>query len=179
MAIDAGDNVYVADNQNARVQKFTKVGIHLGSWPDPIGIGTYGIACSPAGTVLVGNYYAGPISVFSADGTLLGFLGAGGSGPGEFFRPHGMWFDNLGNIYVADKSNHRCQRLDPGGTSLDVWGGPGSGPGQFPFVTDILVAPDGRIYTTDWLNHRVQVFVFDDGVQAQPATWGRIKASYR
>jgi DNA-binding beta-propeller fold protein YncE len=64
-----------------------------------------------------GTYYASDIGKdrllhVSADGRLLGSFGHTGVGPGEFLEPWDVSW-NAGRLYVADKGNHRVQRIDP------------------------------------------------------------------
>jgi len=37
--------------------------------------------------------------------------GARGAGPGQFLEPSGIAVDAQGNVYVADKGNHRIQKF--------------------------------------------------------------------
>jgi DNA-binding beta-propeller fold protein YncE len=65
-----------------------------------------------------GTYYASDIGHdrllhVAATGVLLGTFGRNGSAPGEFLEPWDVAWDD-GRLYVADKGNHRVQRIDPG-----------------------------------------------------------------
>lgn len=46
--------------------------------------------------------------------------GAPGSNPGEFSDPADVAVDDNGNVYVADRGNHRVQMLDPSGTFIGL-----------------------------------------------------------
>jgi predicted membrane-bound mannosyltransferase/DNA-binding beta-propeller fold protein YncE len=94
-------------------------------------------------------------------------LGQSGSGPGEFFSPHGIAAAPDGSLYVADSLNHRIQHLDPNGNLIREWGryasiDEGNAPGgTFNEPWGVAVGPDGSVYVADTWNHRVQKFTAD------------------
>ena len=66
--------------------------------------------------------------------------------------------DRAGNIYVADRDNHRVQVFDSTGRFLRKWGSQGSGDGRFNRPEGIAIDRAGNVYVTDANNDRVQVF---------------------
>ena len=84
-------------------------------------------------------------------------FGSSGSGDGQFSRPFGVGFDTVGNVYIADYSNHRIQVFTPEGQFLRKFGSPGSGPGQLSCPSDIAI-DDDTAYITEYGNHRVSIF---------------------
>jgi sugar lactone lactonase YvrE len=78
--------------------------------------------------------------------------------PGKFWHPHDAALGPDGNLYVADRYNHRVQVFDQDGNFIRQFGNYGSGNGEFNEVTGIHVAPDGKVYVSEWHNARVQVF---------------------
>ena len=42
---------------------------------------------------------------------------------GQFSFPRALWVDAAGNLYVADRNNHRMQKFMTDGTFLVRWGG--------------------------------------------------------
>jgi sugar lactone lactonase YvrE len=78
--------------------------------------------------------------------------------PGKFHHPHDAALGPDGNLYVADRYNHRVQVFDQEGNFLRQFGNYGSGNGEFNELTGIHVAPDGTVYVSEWHNARVQVF---------------------
>jgi sugar lactone lactonase YvrE len=78
--------------------------------------------------------------------------------PGKFYHPHDAALGPDGNLYVADRYNHRVQVFDQEGNFIRQFGNYGSGNGEFDQPTGIHVAPDGKVYVSEWHNHRVQVF---------------------
>jgi DNA-binding beta-propeller fold protein YncE len=85
------------------------------------------------------------------------FDGGHGSAPGEFDQPVGIALDPGGNLFVADKANHRIEQFARDGSFVRAWGEPGNQPGQFREPHD--VAADAEfVYVADTWNQRVQVF---------------------
>jgi hypothetical protein len=66
-----------------------------------------GVEVSKNGNVLVLDYKAQNIRVFTPDGKFLKVIGRGGQGPGEFLEPNGFARSPDGNIWVNDPPNHR------------------------------------------------------------------------
>ena len=91
------------------------------------------------------------------------------SGSKHFDGPQGVAVDDQGNIYVADTSNNRIQKLGSDGRVLAEWGGRGTGPGQFIRPTGVAVDRQRNIYVADTSNHRIQKLGPDGLLLAQ---WG-------
>src|SRR5690606_7388130 len=73
--------------------------------------------------------------------------------------PADVYLDIAGNIYIADKSNHRIQKWVPGatsGTTVAGTGTSGNGNDQLNNPTGIYVDGAGNIYITYAINQRVQ-----------------------
>jgi DNA-binding beta-propeller fold protein YncE len=58
---------------------------------------------------------------YTADGRHLFSWGDYGTDPGEFNLPHSVCTDSQGEVYVADRENHRIQMFDEYGNYLDQW----------------------------------------------------------
>jgi DNA-binding beta-propeller fold protein YncE len=69
--------------------------------------------------------------------------------------PNGVAVDHTGNIYVADASNHRVQKLTADGKLIAEWRGPGPG---FYGPRRIAIGPDNSIYVVDQGRTRVVKF---------------------
>src|SRR2546422_675669 len=95
VATDAAGNVYVADHNNHRIQKFTNTGTYLTQWgslgggngqfTDPTGVET-----DAAGNVYVGDLSSHRIQKFTGTGAYLTQWGSSGSGDGQFKVPAGL-----------------------------------------------------------------------------------------
>jgi uncharacterized repeat protein (TIGR01451 family) len=175
IAVDSLGNVYVADMDNNRIQKFNRSGIFLtsfGSFGNGDGQFNHpsGIAVDSSGNVYVADLDNDRIQKFSSNSIFLTKWGSEGSGDGQFNDPYGVAIDSSGNVYVADKGNNRIQKFDSSGGYLAEWGYWGSdGDGQFNHPSGIAVDSSGNVYVADLDNDRIQKFS-SDGIFL--AKWG-------
>lgn len=181
LAVDSQGNIYVADTENHRVQKFDANGKLLRKWGSQGANNEQfaspgGIAIDPENNVYVADTFNHRIQKFDATGKFLGKWGTpcdlqsgkgcidpDGPGPlkpgdGQFNLPIGIALDKDGNLYVTDAFNHRVQKFNPVGKFLGSFGVPGSGDGQFNIATGIVIDKDGNLYVSDNKNDRVQKF---------------------
>uniref|UniRef100_A0A1X7TUV8 RING-type domain-containing protein n=1 Tax=Amphimedon queenslandica TaxID=400682 RepID=A0A1X7TUV8_AMPQE len=115
IAIDSQGLVYVTDNGNHRIQKFSPDGQFLGQFGNRMFSyfgkvnGPVGITIDTAGTGLVyvseeGNHR---ISVFTSDGSFVRSFGSLGSDIDQLSSPCGLTFDKDGFLYICDFCNCR------------------------------------------------------------------------
>ena len=57
--------------------------------------------------------------------------GTFGTGNGQFDTPSQIATDAAGNVYIADRQNHRIQKFSNTGVYITQWGSLGTGDGQF------------------------------------------------
>ena len=165
LALDAEENVYVADSLNDRVQVFDPDGAFLREWGEP---GTadgqfdqlYGIAVD-GGNVYVSDFLNARIQKFDTNGAFIKAWGSPGTLPGQFTHPEAITTDDDGNVYVADTGNFRVQKFDAAGNYLMSFGSRGTAPGQLRHPEGVAVDPDGNLYVADPGNYRVQEFDAD------------------
>jgi DNA-binding beta-propeller fold protein YncE len=142
-ALDSAGNLWVADGQNGRVQKFGPTGTYLGSagsagtGPGQFVIATW-VNFDPTGALYVTSTNSDPqnggladansqwISKFTPSGSGATFVarfgGTYGTNPGEFRLPFDVVVDATNKAYVTDYYNSRVQVFDlaaapTGGTS--------------------------------------------------------------
>jgi DNA-binding beta-propeller fold protein YncE len=144
VAVSSSGNVYVADEENSRIQKFTKTGKFIRTW------GTYGtgngqfdepknIALDSLGNVYVTDYGNNRVQKFKNDGTFIKKWGFIGTGNGQFNGPSGIGVNlNTNNVYVSDEGNSRIQEFTKDGAFIRTWGSFGS----LPFSTIIFTSAD-------------------------------------
>jgi len=159
LAVDRarGDLIYVGDQENHRLQVFTREVVFLRQWGDAQFAHIHDVGIDPAtGDVLVGDYELDTVRKFSSTGALLATFGGPGAGPGLFSGVWGISTDSLRNIYVADTFNRKVQKLDPDGAFIMEW----SRLGDEGFIKPTGVFVDGGdvVYVCDSLAQRVGLF---------------------
>jgi len=180
VGVDSSGNIYVADYVNYRIRKITPAGevsTFAGSGTSGLadGVGSAAQFHSPIDIAvdLSDNTYvvehhghrirkitpAGEVSTFA--GGTRGFADGLGTAA-RFDYPLGIAADLSGNIYVADRNNHRIRKITPAGEVSTVAGstsGFSDGLGtaaQFDGPTSIAVGSSGNIYVTDGGNNRIR-----------------------
>ncbi len=174
VATDAAGNVFVADRDNHRIQRFDALGGFERTWGQGVNATVPGNLCTA-------------VSLHTCQAGVSGGLG------GQMSSPIGIAADSTGNIFVADFGNHRVQRFDSLGTFERTWGKgvnatvpgnlctaasgntcQGGSTGVFAGEMDSIrgVAADaaGNVYVADSLNHRIQRF---DALGTFERTWGK------
>jgi len=186
IAVDSMKNIYVADQENHRIQVFDSAGnfLFMFGWRVDDGTNTFqictsadtpcqagsagggagqfnfpfGIAVDSMKNIYVGDFSNNRIQVFDSAGNFLFMFGSFGGGPGQFEGAAGIAVDSMKNIYVADTFNNRIQVFDSAGNFLFMFGSFGGGPGQFNLPFGIAVDSMKNIYVSDKSNNRIQVF---------------------
>jgi DNA-binding beta-propeller fold protein YncE len=177
IAVSASGNVFVADVNNHRIQRFDLDGQFITAWTAVDDQETkffahpFGVAVDRRDLVYVSDVIRNEVYKFTVEGDPVAGWGARGTGDGQFDGPALLFVDSNDVIYVADWGNNRIQQFDTDGAFVSKWGSPGAGAGQFNHPVDVVVAPDGTIFVADQDNHRIQAF--DQQVQFLFA-WGSL-----
>jgi sugar lactone lactonase YvrE len=134
IAIDRQDNIYVGDRSNRRIQVFDTDGnfkrmFTIDVPPDPTSravngatptgdrlkqlIGAPNSLCiTPSQVLFVGeSTYPGRIFKVALDGKVLGVIGRSGRNLGQFSGAHALACPSEHEVYVAETSNWRVQKL--------------------------------------------------------------------
>ena len=124
IATDRQGHVYVADDQNSRVVKFTTSGAFIRSIGAAPGtevrvdrmLFPEGIAVAPNGNLYVveGSNRA-RISVWTPAGRFVTAFADFGSSDGQIDNPGQLAIDGSGAVYVADADNHRIEKFSADG----------------------------------------------------------------
>ena len=119
----------------------------------------HGIAIDDSGIIYV-TIWVGRcgdiIRVFNEAGKVIGTIGRGGYGDGEFSYPQGLCIKG-GEIYVADQGNNRIQKFTTKGKFLKQFGHYGSASGEFIQPVSVIVDQSNRLIVADRGNNRIQI----------------------
>ncbi len=102
-----GDDVYVADTWNGRVQQFTTTGAKFAKTAIAELYGPRGVAVAPDGVVWIADSGNNRMALL-APGQSPRFVGKAGAGPDGLSFPVGV-AASASHVYVADIGNHRIQ----------------------------------------------------------------------
>ena len=119
--------------------------------------GPYGVAVNNSGEMVVSEYYAYHISVYSKKGKHIRSFGSFGSKKGQFHYPRGVAITSDNHILIADDNNHRIQMFTMEGRFVKSVGQWGKGQLQFSSPSGIAVHPSGRVFVVEIGNDRIQV----------------------
>jgi len=174
--VDAGGNVYVMDQADARVRRITPAGMvstyagtSVSGFKDgDVSIALFrqgmgGIAMGAQGAIYIDDTQNGRIRKISATGQVSTFAGKetrgfvdGDTSVAKFLNPNAIVFDKQGNMYVADNGNYCIRKITPAGmvsrfTGLGMTGMADGGPGvaQFQYINDMVINNDGNLFLCD------------------------------
>lgn len=179
LAVDASGTLYVADTYNHRIRRVTSDGVvttFVGSipggddGPPPDGLLSepVGGVFDGAGNLFVVDRHDGRIRRIAADRTITTLAGSfpgyadGVGAEARFAVPSGIAIDQAGNLYVADRANHRIRKVTQAGVVTTFAGaGRGSADGpatvaEFHGPTGVAVDPSGIVYVTDYDSNRIR-----------------------
>ena len=166
LALDAEENLYLADDVLQRITVFDREGELSTTWgTEGSGDGEFdgpsGIVFDSEDNMVLVDHKNHRVQRFTKDGKYLSKWGSFGDGDGQFNLPWGIAQDRDGNLYVADWRNDRIQKFTPDGEFLAKYGVSGTGDGQFNRPSGVAVDSEGNIYVADWGNQRLQVLDAD------------------
>ncbi|WP_107852861.1 NHL repeat-containing protein [Oceanimonas marisflavi] len=189
VAVDTNGNLYIADVGNHRIRKVdadtgeidTVAGNGSEGFSGDGGPATSATLSTPTGVTLdtAGNLYiadyqnhrirrvnalTGEIDTVAGNGS-FGFSGDGGAAiSAELAYPFAVAVDTAGNLYIADRSNHRIRKVDATGT-ISTLAGNGSlyysGDGEEATHASLdthsaALDTNGNLYIADYRNHRIR-----------------------
>ena len=165
VAVDADDNILVADCNNSRIQKFTSDESFITAvgkcgkkqnieFQNPRGIGIH----LSNRKVYVADYGNHRIQILNPDLTFSSSFGSRGMDNGQFQYPLDVAFDSTGNVYVADGENNRTQVFTAEGKFIRKFGKKGGGNGELNFPSSISIDTNNVVYVAELYNRRVSVF---------------------
>ena len=182
VAVDTGDNIYVADSVDHKIRKITSGGAIItlagsGTIGSTDGTGASasfkypsGLAVDPVGNVYVADTGNNKIRKITSAGAVTSLAGSGtiGSADGtgaaaSFNSPNGVAVDAGGNVYVTDLGNNKIRKITPAGVVTTLAGGGtiGSADGtgtsaSFYWPLGVVVEPGGNLYVSEIRNHKIR-----------------------
>jgi sugar lactone lactonase YvrE len=175
IAIDPSGNVWVADHEMSRIEKWSPGGKFLFAFGGEEGSeegqlsAPSGVAIDSKGNLWVADTGNSRIEEFNSKGEFL--LAAG---EGQLESPEGIAIDPEGHIWVTDRLEGCLQEFDSEGNLLFTKYGKFEGP------TGIAITPlsEGfRIYVADRANNRVYLYLSLKSISKYPilgAEWGTL-----
>jgi hypothetical protein len=222
LAASAAGDVYVADQENNRVRRYRpSTGVVTtvagSSYTDQFGgdggpatsafLNTpRGVALDGAGNLFIADFLnhrvrrvdaaTGVITTVAGNGT-AGFGGDGGPATSANLNgPNGVALDGAGNLFIADRLNHRIRRVDAAAQAITTVAGNGAagfggdgGPAAAASLNvprGLDVDPAGNVYVADGNNNRIRridaltqviTTVAGDGVNASTGDGGPATAA--
>jgi DNA-binding beta-propeller fold protein YncE len=166
VAMDAQGRVFVADDMNQRIVRYStpatgyRYKARWGSYGTAPGQLAYprGLAAGANGELYVANTGNDRIDVFDAGGQLLRSFGSSGRATGQFDAPQGVAADSTGTRAVTDAVNGRIQLLAPDGAIAAAWGSPNPGPTILPDPVAVAFDAAGNAFVLDARRSKIVVF---------------------
>jgi len=188
VAFDVSNNLYIADANNYLIRKVSPSGIisiYAGSGiPGFFGDGSLatsarfnspsGIAVDTAGNVYFSDQFGSRIRKVNTSGIISTFAGTGVQGyngdggmaiNAALNNPAGVAVDVAGNVYIADRYNHKIRKINTSGIISNYAGAgtPGFAGDGGPAVNARLNSPAGlavdtagNLYFADYNNSRIR-----------------------
>jgi hypothetical protein len=157
--VDTAGNLLIADGSNNRVRRISAANGRIATLANVINTSPVGIEHDAAGN----TYFSSPSSphrVYRIDaitGISSVFAGAGGFGSAGdgglatsamLASPHDQAVDSAGNVFIADRSNHRIRKVDAVTRIITTYAGNG-----FPATPNSSFSGDGSPATSVNLNN--------------------------
>lgn len=182
ICIDSNGYLYVPENVGYLIRKVSPAGVvttlagsGTGTWADGTGAaasfyGPYGTACDASNNVYVADCSNYRIRKITPAGVVTTLAGSGTNGwadgdpaTAQFSGISDLAVDAAGNVYVADRGNHRIRKVTPSGT-VSTLAGSGTGTwadgtgtsASFKEPTGVDVDAAGNVYVMDASNHRIR-----------------------
>jgi sugar lactone lactonase YvrE len=157
LAVDTTGNLYVADDVQSKIYKFTPCGDGSVFFSNPNLLRTpEGLVVDSAGNLYVASYGNNTIIKITPDGTGSVFA----TDPGNhsvLSGPIGLAFDSAGNLYAANAGNNRITKFTPGGV------GSVFSTNNLSYPSGIAFDSTGNLYVANQTSYTISRFTPDGG----------------
>jgi gliding motility-associated-like protein len=179
---DPYGNIIVGDKNSSKIRRISPTGVVstiAGNGSNYLvdGTGTNSsfsqqnqIAMDIAGNIYVADQSNHAIRKITTDGIVSTLAGNGSSGSTDgigaaarFNYPYGIAVDRMGNVFVADRSNHKIRKITPSGVVTTFAGSGVSGfadgigtSAKFYNPHGLTIDAAGNLYVADFNNYRIR-----------------------
>jgi sugar lactone lactonase YvrE/phosphodiesterase/alkaline phosphatase D-like protein len=172
LAIDSVGDIWVADTENNRIQKFSPTGeLRFAVGGKGTGNGQfnqpYALAVDSADNVWVADTFNSRIQEFNSQGEYLTQFGGEGVGNGQFTKPYGLALSENDDIWVADSGNNRIEHFNAKGEYKSKFAVKGS------VDVDLAVDANGNIWTVEYSSNRVTEYDSAGNLVSEIGTKGK------
>ncbi len=174
IALDSAGNIFIADKDNDRIRRvaagtgiITTVAAGL-NYPRGIALDSAGnLFIADSGSHRIRRVAATTGIITTVAGGTQGYAGDGAPATNaQLNGPHGIAFDNAGNLFIADTDNHRIRRVAAGTGIITTVAGSGT-PGyagdggaasdaRLASPSGVRVDSAGSVFIADTGNHRIR-----------------------
>ncbi|GJQ58203.1 MAG: hypothetical protein SCALA701_10040 [Candidatus Scalindua sp.] len=186
--VDASGNLYISDYSNHRIRKVDTSGVittvagngtngYSGDGGPAVDAQLWnptGVAVDLSGNLYIADFYNNRIRKVDTSGVITTVAGngswgySGDGGPAvdaKRYYPSGVVLDASGNLYIADRYNHRIRKVNTAGIIITVagngtYGYSGDGglalDAQLYYPSGVVVDTTGNLYIADRNNNRIR-----------------------
>jgi sugar lactone lactonase YvrE len=140
LELDHDGNIYVADERNCRIQKFTADGVFLKKLAF-VDDAIVDVAVDSNGNIYASLLYGGRIAIYDPNGNLIKSIPTG-------YYSGGVAVDPEKNIYITTREDHLTKKDQDGNILLTI-GSNGSGLNEFAQPKHLSKDKTGNIYVAD------------------------------
>ena len=157
LAIDSSDDLWIADTENDRLERFSPEGEFLSAFGEEGSeagqlSNPQGIAIDSEGHLWVTDAGNDRVQAFSSEGEYLSQFGESGTADGQFSEPRTLATDSEGNLWVVDTGNNRVQEISSEGQFLRKLAS------RFTAPHGLATDSEGNVWVADTGNDQVQEF---------------------
>ena len=182
MAVDANDNLYVADYGNNKIRKITAdgtvstfagtgvAGSDDGTVTTAQFNGCTGVCVDATGNVYVADYYNNKIRKIDTQGNVTTVAGTGAIGADDgpastasFHYPAIVALAPDGTLFITDEENNKIRHIDTNGI-VSTYAGTGAigdvdgipGVAEFYNATGVAISASNEVYVCDYGNNKIK-----------------------
>lgn len=181
MAIDANDNLYIADYSNHKIRVITPAGV-VSTYAGTVAgnadgnnttarfNGPTGVCLDSSGNLYVADYGNHKIRKVDTSGMITTLAGNGTAGSADgtttsatFYYPSIIASNSNNELFVTDQNNHKIRKITATG-AVSTFAGTGvagandekASSSTFNSPTGIVIGANDKMYIADYANHKIR-----------------------